>query len=1368
METRSYLVCLLWLLRNRALNSQNKALALQLLLEMVCKAFAAAKAGVQVVGMIYKDIDAGLVSQELAFTPQGMTLHWHLLLQHSAGATTLWKRLTTTTWMGRCITTAIENASLSDIWLFSVYVWCHQKVKVGGRLIWNSFVSMLLPELIVAGAKCLVALAMELSQESLKSLPILKTKLGNIRKVCDPVNRLLLLRRLKGKKQRRSDIASTHPDLGGNTFSMIRYENYCDCLLHMKMLEKDFWKPQQVCVSWDPATYGGKELFIGVAYAHGWKRACYLLAQEMSPTMVSELRPDMYELAAKRKLARLDGFRELKGLNCALQSIGLSLKSFYVPEGLWCYPLEKHQHRLRGQGGEFFIADTLSGEVARQVPHTLDLGSIPCLLSISDQGPANTAALNYLAYSKNAILCYPTWDVYHRCWNDLKLSLKRSACKGWRVTLELSCVKNLSFGPFGSGSFFFKKKAALQDWLSKHDVSSPEWAKFQHLVAMERRELEPSTWEEKQNLFEALHQMRTFHNKGVCVKLMRWFSWFEAMGEMAGEFYLTKLVLSIGQALENENELEMPQTENHQRELQELKKRKGVWALAPSLIHERNLAVKDCIMCIGKAAWKRHSSRIRDIVMPEQVAEYNISCARDQAWCDELIETLFTALEDDNHLHHLWPEYLGHVDTLKWHMDLLSHLCHTRAMSLSVHHCLPPFMYAHMLSFDDRIATDAARQALQDWNALLKAEDALLGGVDVKPLHTMHWRLSPLVRSFFLAVEQDHAKGRVNSADSAGLRLQKLFTQHIGDSRICENIHQHGRDLFRGSKADSMSTTAIMANVLRSGVLESRNVETACFDQSKKVVSAWSSSRKEGVVKNMVTRGKSMPKEMEDLMLPKSKASGLNWPSPSPGSLFQSVCSSQWLFHYYRTEPSGQSVNSAWMSFLCQPGKIVAQKSTGLLLLVLASAEHAFLAVKLLVHIMADGSNAYRCQLDRDALRFHFVVELNDWVDVQAQPFLSGAGGTRGPVMWKRLCDEEGVPLQCMSLVGAALLNGHSVTYQQLKELAKVAFGLSIKGNPPLRDLQDQLIHLALSGQDVETAQQRLEQKCPQDDMDSNLSEVISELGQDESNMNDIKDLKAKKRHRKLKEAWALNEQIVQSKPAKAAKGLAKTKSKSKSSKKHQSLGNAFIKKAWQRLQEARSAQLAIPPLQDGPVDDGAAVPPAEPEGVAELQHDSEAVQSDGEVGGGSSAAAPADEVLEHQPSSSSKQGVKRPKEHRSPLELLQALAPPGCSLTIGHDDHRFKSIYPSKSKKLEGLGKLQQNHFSLSFAQKRTWSEALQEVHGHVWRKWQLIKHEHPLPAGATAQTPGDINAEILEKLDDYVKQMGPWTGPKKKKGLQ
>ena len=44
------------------------------------------------------------------------------------------------------------------------------------------------------------------------------------------------------------------------------------------------------------------------------------------------------------------------------------------------------------------------GHVKRQLPDGLDLGSIPCLVSTSDQGPNNVAALNFCMFSNQTLL----------------------------------------------------------------------------------------------------------------------------------------------------------------------------------------------------------------------------------------------------------------------------------------------------------------------------------------------------------------------------------------------------------------------------------------------------------------------------------------------------------------------------------------------------------------------------------------------------------------------------------------------------------------------------------------------------------------------------------------------------------------------------------------------------------------------------------------------------------------------------------------------------------------------------------------------------------------------------------------------------
>ena len=169
------------------------------------------------------------------------------------------------------------------------------------------------------------------------------------------------------------------------------------------------------------------------------------MSQHLGATYLGELDGSLLELGQARKLTRLEGYREVKGLSSSLEGVGLSLKDFFVPEGLVLRPLAPHELRIQGPGGRWYIQNEKTGETKPEAPEDFDFGALPALISISDQGPANTAALNYLMFSSKALLLWSLWDPYHRAWNDLKLALKRCAGDGWRTVLELTLVANMNY-----------------------------------------------------------------------------------------------------------------------------------------------------------------------------------------------------------------------------------------------------------------------------------------------------------------------------------------------------------------------------------------------------------------------------------------------------------------------------------------------------------------------------------------------------------------------------------------------------------------------------------------------------------------------------------------------------------------------------------------------------------------------------------------------------------------------------------------------------------------------------------------------------------------------------------------------------------
>ena len=215
-----------------------------------------------------------------------------------------------------------------------------------------------------------------------------------------------------------------------------------------------------------------------------------------------------------------------------------------------------------------------------------------------------------------------------------------------------------------------------------------------------------------------------------------------------------------------------------------------------------------------------------------------------------------------------------------------------------------------------------------------------------------------------------------------------------------------------------------------------------------------------------------------------------------------------------------------------------------------------------------------------------------------------------------------------------------------------------------------------------------------------------------------MKDLNLKKKNRKLKKALKTQAEIVEAKAA--AKSKAKTKPKAKAKRvAAKGLVGSLVEKAG-KLQKAKQEQKQQEEqklfYEQMNIDLECVVEAAEAAEAAEDQSGGAAVPSPPGEDADMEEAEQAEqaEAAEHaEPSSSSRgpAGIARPKQlhvNKSPMELMGMLSPPGCSLTIGFDDHRIKSVWKVSDSRLKGKGKLAQEHFSLSFASKRSWRQII------------------------------------------------------------
>ena len=268
------------------------------------------------------------------------------------------------------------------------------------------------------------------------------------------------------------------------------------------------------------------------------------------------------------------------------------------------------------------------GDMVRpEVPASLDLSLLPALCSCSDQGPSNTASLNFLMFAGEGLMVQVQYDHFHRGWNDVKLSAKRSAGYPWRCMLQMVLLFNINYSPFGSSGFFYKKQSVLENFFLSRTFRDPSFQAAIPHICKERRIREPESIAEQEELFKGLAHMSNFIKKGSLIKLMRWISFFEVACEWRGDLWATKLILESDNDTGGHDDgaapaelpkpLQEPQTGQEKetgkldakKELADLKKANGVWRLAPRMITTKNLATLDYLILVAKATWQLHAEK---------------------------------------------------------------------------------------------------------------------------------------------------------------------------------------------------------------------------------------------------------------------------------------------------------------------------------------------------------------------------------------------------------------------------------------------------------------------------------------------------------------------------------------------------------------------------------------------------------------------------------------------------------------------------------------------------------------------------------------------------------------------------------------
>ena len=173
------------------------------------------------------------------------------------------------------------------------------------------------------------------------------------------------------------------------------------------------------------------------------------------------------------------------------------------------------------------------------------------------------------------------------------------------------------------------------------------------------------------------------------------------------------------------------------------------------------------------------------------------------------------------------------------------------------------------------------------------------------------------------------------------------------------------------------------------------------------------------------------------------------------------------------------------------------------------------------------GTNAtcYVMPPQKENLVWLHLVDLEDWVVVPHKPLLLTP--VRGPLGWIK----TGSPLP---IVAQLCLDGVHVGVPDLKALIQLLGG-QVHAGSSKRNLQEQLIGMSLPHNMQEQAREKLESPEEKEwDLDSNMSEILSELEKDDGNVQDLQELK--KKEKKKVAVMKMRFKEAQGKPLQAGK----------------------------------------------------------------------------------------------------------------------------------------------------------------------------------------------------------------------------------------
>ena len=602
------------------------------------------------------------------------------------------------------------------------------------------------------------------------------------------------------------------------------------------------------------------------------------------------------KLFVDQKMERSAAWGMLRATVSQIEGLGVNnvLSRSRVPDDVVVRPITQLEERRVDADGFDVLYDTVTHTVTDIIPLTFCIDDLLILSFVVDRHSTNVSGFSFGA--GGARLCWASrFGKQHDCWNAVK-AISKLVQKGitWKAIVRMASVQNFPYGPYRSGSWGRRLQEAHAESVEEETENSAtflECVENQCLITPRRfgGSLERAKWWNYYNRIPLCHRSPTV------LKFARWGSIQDCWRELRPDvMFVPPLVRRM--AGDGEEQVTKDVTAMWNAEVANTAESKGgLLKQIPGYVTVGLCDTLDCF-CAATGCVRHHAGKeLKEVKDPHQAAEVLHKEANGEVTL--LLLKVIGVLHDLDVVEMLCGSW-KHPDRRSFCMQLVFDLVLELLAELLIRFWPAaaqwPGCSASVVTKDSKKALDWAKLHAEDFRVLLAWEAKAAAGSlsHQRVLDAITWRLHPLARIFYeLALRASVDPGFL----PALIQLAEKINQRFLDEKVPEDFHQHIRDESRGQRAKKARLNKIFDTVIRSKVLERRNVEHEKYVPSDQAVAmqSWREAGRHAVARPLTGVPQEWPSEMNKILDPKR-----DWSSPTVPTLYSSALAWSWIRNY--------------------------------------------------------------------------------------------------------------------------------------------------------------------------------------------------------------------------------------------------------------------------------------------------------------------------------------------------------------------------------------------------------------------------------------------------------------------------------------